>query len=170
MTQDARPFTGGYSSSVTNLAERILSVPEVEGITLSGGEPFAQASALAALIRQVRIKRDMGVMVYTGYTLAEIQRRAAGDNGVAHLLANVDLLIDGRYQAKLDDGGRWRGSSNQVAHCLTPRYREAVSAEFGQPGRRIELHLQQKGVMLAGVPGEDALALWLKMTKKGANL
>ena len=36
------PFAGGRRVLVAEMAERILSVPGVEGVTYSGGEPMAQ--------------------------------------------------------------------------------------------------------------------------------
>lgn len=171
MTQAARSFLGGYQVTVDDLAARILAEGGIDGLTLSGGEPFAQAAALAALVQRVREERDLGVMVYSGYTLAELRKLAAGDaKGVSALLAAVDVLVDGRYQVRRDDGGRWRGSANQRAHCLTPRYREAMAQEFGRVGRKVELHIRQSEWLLAGVPGREALAQWRRMTEKDKGL
>ena len=41
-----------------------------QGLTLSGGEPFLQARALAALVDRVRARRPEGlsVMAFSGYT------------------------------------------------------------------------------------------------------
>ena len=59
----AQPLSGGYSVSVEDLAADILSVSDIEGITISGGEPFLQQEALCELIALVRRKRDIGVIV-----------------------------------------------------------------------------------------------------------
>lgn len=170
MSQSTHSFAGGYTAKVTELAERILAAEGIEGLTLSGGEPFAQASVLAELVGTLQKVRDLGVMVYSGYTLAEIRRHALEDAGVAALLAVVDVLVDGRYQEGRNDGGRWRGSANQRAHCLTPRYREAMTKEFGEAGRKIELYLRQDEWFLAGVPGKDALAQWRRMINGGEDV
>lgn len=102
-----------------DLAARALSV-EVEGVTLLGGEPFAQAEGLARFAEIVR-GEGLSVMVFTGYTLDEL--RAMDDPKVATLLAQTDLLVDGRYERERRTTEiRWVGSSNQRMHFLTERY------------------------------------------------
>ena len=59
---------------------------------------MAQATALAAVIRAARRKRDVTLICFTGYRLGELGRRPP-DPGVGDLLAETDVLIDGRYVA-----------------------------------------------------------------------
>lgn len=91
----------------------------VEGVSLLGGEPFAQAEGLAALAEGVRAM-GLSVMVFSGYTLAELLQQGPA---AARLLAATDLLVDGRYDAaRRTTTRRYIGSDNQVLHFLTPRY------------------------------------------------
>ena len=91
----------------------------VEGVSLLGGEPFAQAAGLAALAEGVRA-RGLSVMVFSGYTLAELREQGPA---AARLLAATDLLVDGRYDASRRTlTRRYIGSDNQVLHFLSPRY------------------------------------------------
>ncbi len=91
----------------------------VEGVSLLGGEPFAQAAGLAALAEGVRA-RGLSVMVFSGYTLAELREQGPA---AARLLAATDLLVDGRYDAaRRTLTRRYVGSDNQVLHFLSPRY------------------------------------------------
>jgi anaerobic ribonucleoside-triphosphate reductase activating protein len=48
------PEEGGESIDSAELAKRILATPDLEGVTFLGGEPFAQAGALADLGERVR--------------------------------------------------------------------------------------------------------------------
>ncbi len=92
---------------------------EVEGVSLLGGEPFAQAAGLAIVAEGVRA-RGLSVMVYSGYTLAELQGQGPA---AARLLAATDLLVDGRFEAKLrSTRRRFIGSENQGLHFLTGRF------------------------------------------------
>ena len=92
---------------------------EVEGISLLGGEPFAQAASLAVLAEGVRA-RGLSVMVFSGYTLAELREQGPA---AARLIAATDLLVDGRYEAaRRTLRRRYVGSDNQVLHFLSPRY------------------------------------------------
>ena len=95
ISPEAQDPAGGEIRSVAALAEAILAVPDIEGVTISGGEPFLQAEALCSLIDRIRARRDLGVIIYTGYVLEELQSGA-----VPHaeaLLARTDLLVDGPY-------------------------------------------------------------------------
>ncbi len=102
---------------VDAVAAEVLATEGIEGVTFSGGEPFAQARALAALGTRVRAA-ELSVFVFTGYEFDELTRpehRA--------LLALVDVLVTGRYRvAERCDDLPWRGSRNQRVHFLTTRY------------------------------------------------
>ena len=60
-------FLGGTVTDTDELLEKIKSNPLLDGVTFSGGEPFAQAQALAHLGRQIK-ELGMDVITYTGYT------------------------------------------------------------------------------------------------------
>jgi len=102
----------------------------LEGVTFVGGEPFEQAEALAEVARGARA-RGLGVVVFSGYPLEELRGgRAPGADG---LLAQTDLLVDGRHRRDRPDAGRrWVGSTNQCFHFLTGRYRPGI--EVLSPG------------------------------------
>jgi anaerobic ribonucleoside-triphosphate reductase activating protein len=151
---------GGFSVAVPALAEKILATEGVEGITITGGEPFLQAEGLAKLVGEVRSQRDFGVIVYTGFTLAQLEEKAEREPAIRELLETIDLLIDGPYLAELDDGRSLRGSDNQEVHPLTDRYAEIVSDWYGRSRRAAELHLVGDELFLAGIPGRDILRKW----------
>lgn len=132
--------------SVDELAARILAEP-VTGLTLSGGEPFLQAPALASLVRQLRAERDLDVISFSGFTLSMLRRRSQADE----LLAQLDLLIDGSYVAARDPGIGLRGSDNQVFHYLTPRLRDS-GYPFETVPRGAELHFQGNDLLVVGIP------------------
>lgn len=138
------------------LAAELLSDPDVSGLTLSGGEPMAQAAGLAAVVLAARALRDVDVVCYTGFPLAALRRRPPGP-GVDDLLALVDVLIDGPYAAGLDDGAGLRGSSNQTVHHLTDRLAAAAAGFTGGP-RRVEIRITGSRVQLIGVPPAGLLA------------
>ena len=71
IAQSTHDMKSGDPIDTGALAWEIIT-SNADGITVSGGEPFLQAEALAEMLRIVRGKRDMGVIVYTGYTLEEL--------------------------------------------------------------------------------------------------
>jgi anaerobic ribonucleoside-triphosphate reductase activating protein len=168
MTPDALPFSAGESIGVEELANCILSVPDIEGLTLSGGEPFAQAQGLAALVSTVRQERDLGVIVYTGHLLRNLRDKAISDSGIAALLACTDLLIDGPYEPKRNTGQPMRGSENQQLHLLTERYRQNMDIYASGQSRQIEVHLTRHDAMLVGIPSGKQLTMWQQFKQSSA--
>ena len=98
--------------------EIILSLDQVEGITLSGGEPLLQHRALAKLLFQVHQSADLGVILFTGFTWAELQHIPK----ISICLAEIDLVIAGRYQQSNHLARHLIGSTNKTIHYLTSRY------------------------------------------------
>ena len=134
------------------LAREILGTQGIEGITLSGGEPFQQAASVAQLCRLVR---DAGrsVFVFSGYTLNEIQ--ADCDSAKQDLLALTDVLVGGRYVESRKCRLPWRGSDNQTVHFLTDRYR-AELFDLDTPVEEVEIVLDDRGGMqVTGFPDDE---------------
>lgn len=112
-------FDVGRQVSVDDLWQRILAVPDIDGLTFSGGEPFEHIRPLAELSRRAHAAGKT-VVSYSGYRLEALRADPAR---FGELLEEIDLLIDGEYRADLAGMDRWRGSSNQRLHCLTGRIR-----------------------------------------------
>lgn len=133
----------------------------VEGISILGGEPFEQAAGCAVVAREARA-RGLTVMVYSGYTLAELHARP----DAAPLLAEIDLLVDGRYDRERPEppppvGRRWLGSTNQTMHFLTAAYRPDDPRMH--TANTVELHWTNGQLLVNGWPaGADAIARLLR--------
>ena len=151
ITPEAQPLSGGYRVEFGEIESMLLRYPEQEGLTISGGEPFLQATALCHLIDRLRNKKDVGVIIYSGYTLNELQQSFAPKDSLS-LLARTDLLIDGPYVQSLDDNGALRGSSNQQALLLTNRYKGEISRYGAGKKRETELRYSENGFCIIGVP------------------
>ncbi len=135
--------------SVDDLAACIIATEGIEGVTFTGGEPFAQARALTLLAERVRAA-GLSVFVFTGYDLAELTR----PDHLA-LLAVADVVVAGRYvEAERATGLVWRGSSNQRVHFLSARY-DPIDME--EPGE-VEFHLEKDGTLtVTGFPPAEML-------------
>jgi len=145
-----RPFVDVEWIGVDDLAERVLSVTGIAGLTVVGGEPFCQARALAALAGELR-QQGLSVMLYSGFTLAELAAGVVPDADL--LLANADLLIDGRFRQDLPTTRPWRGSDNQRLIALSPCYRRRVDAWNEPVGHSFELRLRANGeAEVIGIP------------------
>ncbi|MBK8259430.1 MAG: radical SAM protein [Polyangiaceae bacterium] len=136
---------------IDTLTREILGTPNIDGVTFTGGEPFAQVAPLAELARRVRA-HAMSVVAFTGYTLDELLSFDA-----RALLSQVDLLIAGRYdqtQRAMLPG--WRSSRNQTLHFLTNRFSELDVEETAVA----EVHVEADGkVVVTGFPEEGAASI-----------
>lgn len=142
--------------SSESLLERLMDAKtrfDIEGVTLLGGEPMLQAQGLAEFAAGAQLM-DLSVMVFSGYTLAELRRDPLP--GTEALLSHTDVLVDGRYIAELPETERaWAGSSNQVFHYLTDRYDNSIErTSDGQ--QRVEIRLSNDGrVHVNGWPADS---------------
>ncbi|MGI6168099.1 MAG: anaerobic ribonucleoside-triphosphate reductase activating protein [Christensenellales bacterium] len=104
-----QPFEGGYRESIDCLLEKIHNNPLLQGVTISGGEPFCQSEELLPFAIGVR-QTGLNLAVYTGYTFEELLR----DEKALRLLRQIDILVDGPYLQSLRSLDlKFHGSSNQ---------------------------------------------------------
>jgi anaerobic ribonucleoside-triphosphate reductase activating protein len=146
---------GGTLLAWRELADRVLAIEGIEGVTLLGGEPFDQPEPLGAFASAVR-SEGLSVMTFTGRVLEELRERP----DCAVLLASTDLLVDGPYLADRPETSRpWIGSVNQRFHFLTGRYDESI---FTTPNR-LELRIATDGsVELNGFATTEVLEALLE--------
>lgn len=111
-----QPFTQQTADEIL----RLLSPHYIRGLTLLGGEPFEPENqpVLLDLVQQVRAQYgdQKDIWAFTGYTLdGDLLPGKQGDPNITRqLLANLDVLVDGRFVAALKNLSlQFRGSSNQ---------------------------------------------------------
>lgn len=165
LAADSQPEDAGTDFLVDDLVEEILAVRGIEGLTVSGGEPFEQAEGVLTLVRELRRQRDLGLIIYSGYRFARLRQKGGA---VAELLSECDVLVDGPYLERLNDGMALRGSSNQRAHALTNRYLDQMHI-YGAPGRSVEVRLEGDNAMMVGVPSNEQLMTISRISNKSAR-
>lgn len=143
-------------SRIDLLVDRHPAGP-VDGVTLTGGEPFDQADALDGLLGALRGWLDRrgapsaDLLVYTGYDEPAARELAPG------AFALADAVIAGPYVAA-EPGTRWWGSGNQrlIARddATAARYASALS----EAPSELQVAVEQGQVFVIGVPGRGALA------------
>lgn len=88
--------------SPTDIAADFRKHRLLDGITLSGGDPFCQQEECLKLLD---LLPDVNVWVYTGYEYEEICDTP--------LAKRADVLVTGRFVEELRCEGKMYGSSNQ---------------------------------------------------------
>jgi anaerobic ribonucleoside-triphosphate reductase activating protein len=123
----------------------------VDGVTISGGEPFQQPAAVAELLDGIGSWRhgrteEVDVLVYSGYPWSRLSRTRR----LAALLDRCDAVIAGPYVDRRNSGAPLRGSDNQQVVTLTPlgerRYRQPG------PGRRMQVEVRAGRIYCIGIP------------------
>ncbi len=104
-------FDGGTSVASESILEQLKAHFYLDGVTFSGGEPMAQASACGELAQAVH-RLGMNVWCYTGYTWEALME--AQDPDQRMFLEQIDVLIDGPFLlAQKSLNLKFRGSANQ---------------------------------------------------------
>jgi anaerobic ribonucleoside-triphosphate reductase activating protein len=104
-------FEGGTRYDLEAFISKLPDSPLVKGVTLTGGDPFYQPLAVAAVARGYK-QRGKDVWAYTGFTWEELLE--VKDAGQLELLRTCDVLVDGPFiQSQLSLDLPFRGSSNQ---------------------------------------------------------
>lgn len=162
-----RSFEEGQLMPIQALARSILETEDIEGITVSGGEPFAQAQELAELFGLLRKERALGIIVYTGFLYEHLQALIPEHPEIGTMLSYIDLLVDGPFRQELNQNYGLKGSSNQRTILLTERYRSALPL-YNDPGspRRVEWYTEEHQTFLAGVPSIQMMNQWKRMKQE----
>ena len=136
--------------AIDDLAHQILALEDITGVTFSGGEPFAQAAALADLAIQLK-RAGLDIVTYTGYTHDEILRE--GRPSHLHLLMATDLLVAGPYIPSVAQSHPLAGSGNQRVIPLNGNPDHAPAGP-GTPRGRTEFTILPDGsITVTGFPG-----------------
>lgn len=101
---------GGYLEDTDVIMAEILKNPLLDGVTISGGEPFLQPVALVELAKGIK-QHGLHLMIYSGYTYEEILDLGENER---KLLSLCDVLVDGRFLIEQRSLSLlYKGSANQ---------------------------------------------------------
>ncbi|MGV3458139.1 4Fe-4S single cluster domain-containing protein [Sphingomonas sp.] len=148
------PGTG--TVPVAELLDRLNVIAgEADGLTVSGGEPFEQPDALAAVLAHWRAISLTSTLVFTGRELGEVGGWLAEHPGL------VDALITGPFRSDLPQTLALRGSDNQRIHALTAAGAGMLSYDrvATTADRRLDVAFDEHGhAWLAGIPARGEMA------------
>lgn len=146
----------GRSIDVAKLLEwcRAKGAAGVDGVTISGGEPFEQPDGLAELLRGLHVWRDemerpLDILCYSGFGYSRLRRK------YREILALIDALIPEPYRHSQPQARIWRGSKNQPLVILSAlgqqRFGPFMEAA-GDTAQRVQVEIGETGLWYIGIP------------------
>lgn len=126
---DTHTFDGGKVEPIHPLIERISQCAydhSIDGITLSGGEPFEQAGACVQLAKAAH-ENGLNVWCYTGYLYEKLLHM----RNCVELLKEVDVLVDGPFEmGKRSLATPFKGSLNQRIIDVQPSLEKGFIIQY----------------------------------------
>ena len=118
---------------------------EVDGVTISGGDPLEQEDELLELLMLLSTMRlRKGVILFSGFTRAEISSNIIRES----CLRYIDVLIDGRYEKNLKVDFSLKGSSNQEFYFFSNK----ISSNELCFDQEIEISSLEGDIIMTGFP------------------
>lgn len=121
----------------------------IDGVTISGGEPFQQPEELSELITFISAHISDDILVYSGYTRNQL--KSWENPHVENILNTIAALVDGKYVEGKNDNSPLKGSSNQVVHILNEKYRNRYE-NLLKGERQVQTVAIEDGVLAFGIP------------------
>jgi anaerobic ribonucleoside-triphosphate reductase activating protein len=146
ISPDYIPFDENTRISIEGLANYISEIDGIDGITLSGGEPFSQAKNLTKLIKMLKgLNPKLNFICFTGYSFGALKSKAQKE-----LLNVLDLVITELFIEELNSENGLRGSDNQNFIFLTDklvRFKDEI--ENGK--KKTETFIFKKNIVQVGI-------------------
>lgn len=103
-----------FTSGTFNKILKELKRPDIDGITITGGDPLypGNLDTIYGLVKSIReiFKWDKSIWVYTGQRYERLQKRVE----TQAILSLINVLVDGPFiLEKQEPKVRFRGSRNQ---------------------------------------------------------
>jgi len=132
-----------------------VHAPEADGLTVSGGEPFDQPDALAALLARWRALSQTSTLVFTGREMADVAPWLDRNPEL------VDAIMTGPFRSDLPQTLALRGSDNQRLYVLSAlgAGMSAFDRAAGPVDRRLDVMFDAEGdAWMAGIPARGDVA------------
>lgn len=108
---ETQSLDGGYFENVDNIVKDFSQNPLIEGITISGGEPFIQPEPVLYLVKKAK-ENNLNVLLYSGNYYHQL--KALNNKYIDEILKEADYLIDGPFEIwNKSLNVLFRGSTNQ---------------------------------------------------------
>lgn len=128
--------------------EKVLKLwlPQCDGITISGGEPFDQEAQLIELLNFIK-PYNKSILLYSGYPYALLKDKNIVQNKL------IDVLISEPYDHLEAQTKRLLGSDNQKVHFITNLGEIDFKTYLELPfPKKLDVQIIEDTVWMAGIP------------------
>ena len=132
---------------LAKICNGLIEANGLEGVTISGGEPFEQREELLRFCKELACD---DILVYSGYSIEEL----TGLSGDRLAESGISVLITNPYIEELNDDKPLRGSSNQEIIYIDPDKKEAYLRYLEENTREQQFFVEDSTVYMAGIPGK----------------
>lgn len=133
---ETHPYSTDRMIDIDDLAMLINGDTNIEGITLSGGEPLDYPLQLTYLLRKV--SERLTVIIFSGYMVHEIQRSPI----LMSVVKMADVSIVGRYDERLEHP--YYGKKFIVS-------RGRIGINYFKPKIAVEYSINNKSITKTGI-------------------
>ena len=131
--------------TVFEIVKAIAKEHQIDGFTITGGDPMMQPKDLLILIRLLQtVSAD--ILVYTGYNIEDLP---------SAYLEGVAVLIDGEYIEERNNNCLLRGSDNQIIHILDSSVKNKYEEYLRSASNRIQNFTMPDGIVSVGIHKAD---------------
>lgn len=110
---ETHDHTKGIVVDVEEIKEKLATVSNQDGVTLSGGDPFFQVEASAEIAKYCK-QNDLNVWAYTGFTFERLLEVSKHKPELKEFMENIDVLVDGKFEIEQRSLNlKFKGSRNQ---------------------------------------------------------
>ncbi|HNY12877.1 MAG TPA: 4Fe-4S single cluster domain-containing protein [Candidatus Wallbacteria bacterium] len=169
INKDTWPFDEKHKILLSDLRDRlnIFKSKRVDGVTITGGEPFDQPAALIKLVKYLRGITDGDIFVYSGYRYEYLSRKFPA------ILSKIDVLVSEPFAENETDRLIWRGSDNQKIHLLSAAARKLYPKNINKieySGRKMQFSIIGDEIFMIGIPARTDMKKFYKLlNERGVN-
>jgi len=156
-SRDMWSSIGGATMSVSDLVSWCgkCAGDQLDGITISGGEPFEQAEGLLELVSELgslrqQAAREVDLLCYSGMPWRRLQKDHPA------ILDLLDVIVPEPFVTTLDSASL-RGSINQPLIALSDLGRRRYPAGKSMPIKRLQIEVNEQNIWIIGIPEKGDL-------------
>ena len=151
---DTWDFSSSREIDVETLVDwcRDVSGGSLDGVTISGGEPFDQPEGLLVLLKQLHgwrseVAGSLDILVYSGYS-GLVVKRNFGEH-----LGYVDAVVAGPFKESAGGDKPYCGSDNQQIVICSPLAESRYGPEQLRDWKSgMQVAADEEGIWMIGIP------------------